>query len=104
MLSTGAELRTPGEHLDHDSINDGNSYMLAAAVRAAGAIAYRVGAVSDDPRTFRRVLADQLVRADLVVTSGGISEGEKDVVKETLSALGTVSFPKVAMQPGRPQG
>lgn len=104
VLSTGAELRTPGEHLDHDSINDGNSYMLAAAVRAAGAIAYRVGAVSDDPRTFRRVLADQLVRADLVVTSGGISEGEKDVVKETLSALGTVSFPKVAMQPGRPQG
>lgn len=104
VISTGAELREGGDHLDHDSIYDGNSYMLAAAVRAAGAIAYRVGAVDDDPRTFRRVLGDQLVRADLVVTSGGISEGEKDVVKETLSALGTVAFPKVAMQPGRPQG
>ncbi|MCR4514220.1 gephyrin-like molybdotransferase Glp [Aeromicrobium sp. 50.2.37] len=104
VLSTGNELREPGAHLDYDSIFDGNSYMLAAAVRAAGAIAYRVGAVGDDPRTFRRTLSDQLVRADLVVTSGGISEGEKDVVKETLSALGTVSFPKVAMQPGKPQG
>lgn len=104
VLSTGNELREPGTHLDYDSIFDGNSYMLAAAVRAAGAIAYRVGAVGDDPRTFRRTLSDQLVRADLVVTSGGISEGEKDVVKEVLSALGTVSFPKVAMQPGKPQG
>ncbi|WP_375000421.1 gephyrin-like molybdotransferase Glp [Aeromicrobium sp. CTD01-1L150] len=104
VVSTGAELRDPGDHLDHDSINDGNSYMIAAAVRAAGAIAYRVGVVGDDPRQFRRVLGEQLVRADLVVTSGGISEGEKDVVKQTLSALGTVSFPKVAMQPGRPQG
>ncbi|WP_370189834.1 gephyrin-like molybdotransferase Glp [Aeromicrobium sp.] len=104
VLSTGNELRAPGAHLDFDSIYDGNSYMLAAAVRAAGAIAYRVGAIGDDPRTFRRTLSEQLVRADLVVTSGGISEGEKDVVKETLSALGTVTFPKVAMQPGKPQG
>ncbi len=104
VLSTGNELREPGAHLDFDSIYDGNSYMLAAAVRAAGAIAYRVGAIGDDPRTFRRTLSEQLVRADLVVTSGGISEGEKDVVKETLSALGTVAFPKVAMQPGKPQG
>ena len=104
IISTGSELREPGTHLDYDSIHDGNSYMLAAAVRAAGAIAYRVGAVDDNPRTFRKVLAEQLVRADLVVTSGGVSMGEKDVVKETLSALGTVSFDKVAMQPGKPQG
>lgn len=104
ILSTGTELREPGTHLDFDSIYDGNSYMLAAAARAAGAIAYRVGAVPDDPRSFRRTLSEQLVRADLVVTSGGISEGEKDVVKETLSALGTVRFPSVAMQPGKPQG
>ena len=53
-----------------------NSFMLAAAVRAAGAIAYRVGAIPDDPRVFRETLGEQLVRADLVVTSGGVSEGE----------------------------
>ncbi|MEO6605115.1 MAG: gephyrin-like molybdotransferase Glp [Aeromicrobium sp.] len=104
VISTGSELREPGTHLDYDSINDGNSYMLAAAVRAAGAICYRVGAVDDNPKAFRRVLSEQLVRADLVVTSGGISKGEHDVVRETLSALGTVDFVDVAMQPGMPQG
>jgi len=104
IISTGNELREPGTPLDYDSVYDGNSFMLAAAVRAAGAIAYRVGAVDDDPKTFRRVLSEQLVRADLVVTSGGISKGDHDVVKETLSALGTVDFVEVAMQPGKPQG
>jgi molybdopterin molybdotransferase len=104
VISTGTELREPGTHLDYDSINDGNSYMLAAAVRDAGAICYRVGAVDDNPKTFRKVLSEQLVRADLVVTSGGISKGDHDVVKETLSALGTVDFVEVAMQPGKPQG
>lgn len=104
VISTGNELREPGTHLDYDSIYDGNSYMLAAAIREAGAICYRVGAVPDSPRRFQRVLSEQLVRADLVVTSGGISKGDHDVVKETLSALGTVEFNEVAMQPGKPQG
>ncbi len=104
VLSTGNELREPGTHLEYDSIYDGNSYMLAAAVRSAGAIAYRVGAVADDPRTFKEALSEQLVRADLVITTGGVSEGEKDIVKQVLSELGTVQFDKVAMQPGKPQG
>ena len=104
IMSTGSELREPGAHLDYDSIFDGNSFMLAAAVRAAGAIAYRVGAVTDNPKTFRRALSDQLVRADLVVTSGGISKGDHDVVKEALSPLSTMTFSQVAMQPGKPQG
>jgi molybdopterin molybdotransferase len=104
VLSTGAELREPGTPLGHDSIYDANSYMIAAAVRSAGAIAYRVGIVSDDPNEFGDALSDQLVRADLVVTSGGVSKGAYDVVKEVLSELGTVSFGEVAMQPGKPQG
>jgi molybdopterin molybdotransferase len=104
IISTGAELREPGTTLGHDSIYDANSYMIAAAARAAGAIAYRVGIVSDDPSEFRDALSDQLVRADLVVTSGGVSKGAYDVVKEVLSEVGTVSFGEVAMQPGKPQG
>lgn len=104
IMSTGNELREPGGHLEFDSIFDGNSFMLAAAVRSAGAIAYRVHAVNDNPKTFLRALSDQLVRADLVVTSGGISQGDHDVVKEALSSLGTVEFSQVAMQPGKPQG
>jgi molybdopterin molybdotransferase len=104
IMSTGSELREPGTPLGHDSIYDANSYMLAAAARAAGAIAYRVGIVSDDPEEFRNALSDQLVRADMVVTSGGVSKGQFDVVKEVLSELGTVAFGEVAMQPGKPQG
>jgi molybdopterin molybdotransferase len=104
IMSTGSELREPGTALNHDSIYDANSYMLSAAARAAGAIAYRVGICSDDPSEFRDALSDQLVRADLVVTSGGVSKGAYDVVKEVLAELGTVSFGEVAMQPGKPQG
>lgn len=104
VISTGSELREPGAPLGHDSIYDGNSFLLAAAARTAGAIAYRVGIVPDDPRTFTDALSDQLVRADLVVTSGGVSQGDFDVVKEALGQLGTVWFGGVAMQPGKPQG
>ncbi|KHL18035.1 molybdopterin molybdotransferase [Mumia flava] len=104
VISTGSELREPGARLDYDSIYDGNSYMLAACARAAGAISYRVGITSDDPREFADLLGDQLVRADLVVTSGGISKGSYDVVKAALADLGSVEFCEVAMQPGKPQG
>jgi molybdopterin molybdotransferase len=104
VMSTGTELREPGMALAHDSIYDANSYMLAAAVRDAGGIAYRVGAVADDTRGVTEALTDQLVRADIVVTSGGVSQGDYDVVKEALSGLGTVWFGGVAMQPGKPQG
>jgi molybdopterin molybdotransferase len=85
-------------------ITDSNSFALTAAARDAGAIAYRVGGVPDEPARLREVIEDQLVRADLVVTSGGVSVGAYDVVKEVLSRLGTVGFHKVAMQPGMPQG
>ena len=104
VISTGDELREPGEKLGSDSIYDGNSYMLAAAARAAGAIAYRVGIVRDDHEGFAEALSDQLVRADVVVTSGGVSKGAYDVVKEVLQEQGTVRFDEVAMQPGKPQG
>ena len=104
VMSTGAELREPGAKLSHDAIYDANSFMLAAAVRQAGAIAYRVGITSDDPADFADALSDQLVRADLVITSGGVSKGEYDVVKEVLVDHGTVWFGEVRMQPGKPQG
>lgn len=104
VVSTGSELRDPGTPLGRDSIYDGNSYLLAAAARRAGALAYRVGIVPDEPHAFLDALHDQLVRADLVVTSGGVSQGDYDVVKEALSGLGTVWFGGIRMQPGKPQG
>jgi molybdopterin molybdotransferase len=103
VLSTGSELRDPGEELGPDSIYDGNSYQLAAAVMQAGAVPVRVGIVRDDPGAFLQTLEAHLEGADLVVTSGGVSQGDYDVVKEALRREG-VWFGPVAMQPGKPQG
>ena len=104
VVSTGSELVDAGQPLTPGRIVDANSPALTAAAVEAGAIAYRVGIVPDDPRALAATLEDQLVRADVLVTSGGVSVGAYDVVKEVLSRLGTVSFDKVAMQPGMPQG
>jgi molybdopterin molybdotransferase len=104
VLSTGSELVEPGDPIGPGQIRDSNSFALTAAAVEAGAIGYRVGIVPDDPRRLADTLEDQLVRADVIVTSGGVSVGAYDVVKEVLSRLGTVRFDKVAMQPGMPQG
>jgi molybdopterin molybdotransferase len=104
VLSTGDELVEPGGQLLPGQLHDSNSIALTAACIEAGAIAYRVGIVPDEGPKLLDTLEDQLVRADLLLTSGGVSVGAYDVVKEVLSRLGTVGFHKVAMQPGMPQG
>jgi molybdopterin molybdotransferase len=105
VLSTGDELTEPGTPLVPGRIWDSNSYMLIAAAREAGAVAYRRAVVPDDPSGVMPALEEQLIRADLLITTGGVSMGgEHDVVKAALRELGTVSFRKVAMQPGMPQG
>jgi molybdopterin molybdotransferase len=104
ILSTGTELVEPGQPVGSGQIHESNSYILTTAAREAGAIAFRVGIVKDDPRLLLDTIEDQLIRADLVMTSGGVSVGAYDVVKEVLSRLGTVTFEQIAMQPGKPQG
>ncbi|MFC8294655.1 gephyrin-like molybdotransferase Glp [Streptomyces sp. NPDC057242] len=104
VVSTGSELVQPGEPLGPGQIHDSNSFALAAAARDAGALAYRVGAVADDAESLRSTIEDQLIRADLIVTTGGVSVGAYDVVKEALTGDGEVDFRKLAMQPGKPQG
>jgi molybdopterin molybdotransferase len=105
VLSTGDELAEPGTPLVPGRIWDSNSYMIAACAREAGAVAYRHSVVPDDPAGVLPALEEQLSRADLLITTGGVSMGgEHDVVKAALRELGTVTFRKVAMQPGMPQG
>lgn len=104
VLSTGDELVEAGQPLHPGQLYDSNSVALTAACTEAGAQAYRVGIIADDGRRLLDTLEDQLVRADVLLTSGGVSVGAYDVVKEVLSRLGTVGFHKVAMQPGMPQG
>jgi molybdopterin molybdotransferase len=104
VMSTGSELVEPGEPIAGGKIPDSNSFMLAAAANAAGATAYRIGFVPDEPKKLITTIEDQLIRADLVITTGGVSVGAFDVVKEALGRMGTVAFDRVAMQPGMPQG
>jgi molybdopterin molybdotransferase len=105
VLSTGSELAEPGSPIIPGRIWDSNSFMIAAAAREAGCLAYRSAIVPDRPEQVLSAIEDQLVRADLLITTGGVSMGgEYDVVKAALRQLGTIEFRKVAMQPGMPQG
>ncbi|MDT4916071.1 MAG: molybdopterin molybdotransferase [Pseudonocardiales bacterium] len=104
ILSTGSELIEIGNRPAFGEVIDSNSYMIAAAARDAGADARRIGIVADDHAKLLDALENQLLRADVLVTTGGVSMGAFDVVKEALSELGTVEFTRLAMQPGKPQG
>ncbi len=104
VISTGSELVEAGMPLGPGQIYESNSYMLAAAAREAGAVAYRVGMVHDDEQAVLETIEEQTTRADLIVTSGGVSAGAYDVVKGVLSQLGTVEFGGIKMNPGKPQG
>ncbi|EAP97169.1 molybdopterin binding domain protein [Janibacter sp. HTCC2649] len=104
ILSTGDELVLPGQPLEHGQIVDSNSVMLAALVTAAGAEVVGSGHLDDDAAAMRSLLQDPPGEPDLILTTGGVSMGAYDTVKEVLSATGTVDFVKVAMRPGMPQG
>ena len=103
VLSTGSELVAPGAPLQHGQIYESNGPMLAAAVEDAGARAELLRFVPDDVEQFLAVLAERAAGVDLVLTSGGVSAGAYEVVKDGLAGRG-VTFGKVAMQPGGPQG
>jgi molybdopterin molybdotransferase len=106
VLATGNELSEPGSPLVPGQIWESNSYMLAAAVRQAGGSATR-HRTGDDPEKVLALIGELSAQADLLITSGGVSMGgEHDVVKAALSGsgAGTITFRKIAMQPGMPQG
>lgn len=102
VLATGDELAEPGKSLEEGKVYDANSWLLTAAAREAGAVAFRVPCTPDDPEKLKEVIEDQLVRADLVITSGGVNTS--DVVTKVLNELGTMTFSDVAMEPGSVQG
>ena len=108
VLSTGSELVAPGEPLRHGQIHESNGPMLAAAVTDAGAVAELLRFVPDDVDQFLGTLDEALAAraddpVDLVLTSGGVSAGAYEVVKDAFTDRG-ITFAKVAMQPGMPQG
>ena len=103
VMSTGSELVAPGTPLKPGQIYESNAVMLAAAAKDAGAQVTTAPMTSDDVDEFRAVLDRHAGEADLIITTGGVSAGAYEVVKDALSAAG-VEFVKVAMQPGMPQG
>ncbi|HEU5471713.1 MAG TPA: gephyrin-like molybdotransferase Glp [Actinophytocola sp.] len=103
VLSTGSELVEPGTALLPGQIYESNSVLLAAAVREAGGTATVLRFVPDDVDTFLGAVRSHAAEVDLLVTSGGVSAGAYEVVKDALTGRG-VEFVKVAVQPGGPQG
>lgn len=108
VLATGDEIRAPGTALAPGQIHDANSTLLASLLTEAGAQAQCAGISADDPEAFATALAGKLGPADapahdLVITSGGISQGAYEVVRQALAEHG-IDFGSIAMQPGGPQG
>jgi molybdopterin molybdotransferase len=109
VISTGSELVTPGTPLQPGQIYESNSIMLAGAVREAGADVIAVATAEDDVVQFSSILDRYAADSDLIITSGGVSAGAYEVVKDAFGRQGIqgdqgVEFVKVAMQPGMPQG
>lgn len=100
IVSIGSELAEPGAPRRDGGVYESAGHALEAAVRDAGATAVRVGVVTDDRAVLSEALEDQLVRADVVVTTGGLSESQHDTLSDVLAPLGTVRFDQVAMAPG----
>ena len=102
VLSTGTELRTPGEPLGPGQIYESNGPMLAAAFESAGARVDRIGPIADDEDEHRQALEWGL-EADVLVSSGGVSVGPHDLVRRILGQLGAEEdFWGVAVRPGKP--
>lgn len=102
ILTTGAEVVAPGAHLAFGEIYDSNGTALAALVREAGGQVVMQRLVSDDADAVVAVLGDAVAAADLVITSGGISQGDYEVVRQVLEPAGA-EVTEIAMQPGGPQ-
>ena len=102
VLSTGTELRAPGEELGPGQIYESNGPMLAAAFEAAGALVERIGPITDDEES-HRVALERGLAADVLVSSGGVSVGPHDLVRRILAELGVEEdFWGVAVRPGKP--
>ncbi len=102
FFSTGDELRSVGSPLEEGQIYDSNRYTIYGMLNRLGAEVLDMGVVKDDPASLERALIEAAATADAVITSGGVSVGEADYIKELLSRLGEVVFWKIAMKPGRP--
>ncbi len=102
VLSTGDEIVEPGESIRPGSIRDSNRYAIMAAVREAGGIPVSLGMARDDRALQTRLVREGVDQADVLLTSGGVSVGDRDYIKPALEELGKVHFGRIAFRPGMP--
>ena len=102
FFSTGDELRSIGEPLSDGAIYDSNRYTLYGMLERMGADIIDMGVIKDDRDDLEQAFSTAAANADVLITSGGVSVGEADYIKEILAKLGKVDFWKVAIKPGRP--
>jgi molybdopterin molybdotransferase len=102
VLATGDEVYEPDAALSHGGIRDSNRYALMAAAREAGCETISLGIARDDADEQRRAILGGLERCDVLLTSGGVSMGTRDLIKPLLAELGTVHFGRIAYKPGKP--
>jgi molybdopterin molybdotransferase len=104
VLSTGDELISPTETPDFGQVRDSNAFTLFGALREVGAIPVLAGIVPDEVEALKETVLAFEIQADAFISTGGVSVGERDVVKAAFFRRGDVEFYRVAMQPGMPQG
>lgn len=102
ILATGDEVVEPGSPRPAGAVRDSNRYALMAAVREAGGIPVSLGIARDDRDVQRQAILHGLDQADVLITSGGVSMGTRDLIKPLLAELGTVHFGRIAFKPGKP--
>ena len=102
FFSTGDELRAVGEPLGEGQIYDSNRYTLFGVLTQLGVELIDMGVIPDDRNKIEEAFATAAALGDAVITSGGVSVGEADYVKETLDKLGQINFWKISMKPGKP--
>lgn len=102
FFSTGDELMSVGEPLVPGMIYDSNRYSLYGMLAQLPVDVLDLGVVRDNPESMREALADAAARADLIISTGGVSVGEADYIKPALEDLGSTEFWKIAIKPGRP--
>ncbi len=102
FFSTGDELVAVGQPLASGQVYDSNRYTLFGMLKRLGVDIIDLGAIADDPQQLENTLLNAAAQADVIITSGGVSVGEADYMKELLSKHGQVMFWKIAMKPGRP--
>ncbi|HQW20871.1 MAG TPA: molybdopterin molybdotransferase MoeA [Rhodocyclaceae bacterium] len=102
VFSTGDELNSVGSILQPGEVYDSNRYSLWGMLTRLGCEVLDMGVLRDDPAALEAALIEAAANADAIVTSGGVSVGEADFVRELMAKLGEVAFWKIAMKPGRP--